>query len=76
MDLGVVSFYSALFNQGTSIYYISENILFGTLGKKMMKAGKEKMFDTWMLEESDLVQAAAHSFGKRQLIDQSVSSWC
>ncbi|KAF6031789.1 hypothetical protein EB796_009893 [Bugula neritina] len=41
-----------------------ENITFMTLGKKLMKAGKENLFDTWMLQESDLVQAAAHSFGK------------
>ena len=35
-----------------------------TLGKKLMEAGKEKLFSTWMLQESDLVQAAAHAYGK------------
>lgn len=40
-----------------------ENILYGQLGKKLMAAGKQKLFDTWMLQESDLVQAAARAFG-------------
>ena len=39
-----------------------------TLGKKLMEAGKEKLFSTWMLQESDLVQAAAHAYGKSQLV--------
>ena len=38
-----------------------------TLGKKIMEAGKEKPFSNWMLQESDLVQAAAHAYGKFQL---------
>ena len=42
----------------------SENILYMTLGKKLMAAGKEKLFQTWMLEESDLVQGAAHAYGE------------
>lgn len=45
-------------------YFHSENILFMTLGKKLMKAGKENLFSTWMLQESDLVQGAAHAYGK------------
>lgn len=42
-----------------------ENRLFTSLGKKMMKAGKEGRFDTWMFQEQDLVQAAARSYGER-----------
>ncbi|KAK3872008.1 hypothetical protein Pcinc_022888 [Petrolisthes cinctipes] len=47
-----------------------ENVLFKTLGKNMVKAGKEGMFDTWMLQESDLVQGAARAFGERLISDQ------
>ena len=42
-----------------------ENKLFTALGKKMMKAGKAGRFDTWMYQEQDLVQAAAHAYGER-----------
>ena len=42
-----------------------ENKLFITLGMKMKKAGKEGRFDTWMYQEQDLVQAAAHAYGER-----------
>ena len=42
-----------------------EMILFGKLGKTMAAAGKEGMFDTWMLQESDLIQSAARAFGDR-----------
>ena len=39
--------------------------LFMQLGEKMAKAGKEGTFKTWMLEESDLIQAAARAYGER-----------
>ena len=42
-----------------------ENKLFTSLGMKMKKAGKEGRFDTWMYQEQDLVQAAAHAYGER-----------
>merc|ERR1719423_335381 len=42
-----------------------ENKLFGDLGMKLMKAGKAGMFDTWMMQESDAVQASARSFAER-----------
>jgi len=51
----------------------SENVLFMTLGKKLMSAGKENLFSTWMLQESDLVQAAAHAYGER-LVSESFAS--
>lgn len=44
---------------------LRENELFTSLGKKMMKAGKEGRFDTWMYREQDLVQAAARAYGER-----------
>ena len=49
-----------------------ENKLFMSLGMKMKKAGKEGRFDTWMYQEQDLVQAAAHAYGER-LISESFS---
>jgi len=51
-----------------------EDVLFTTLGKRMMKAGKAKIFETWMLENSDLVQLAAHSFGERLVNDRVLAS--
>ncbi|XP_076068210.1 uncharacterized protein LOC143040727 [Oratosquilla oratoria] len=47
-----------------------ENIVFKTLGKKMIAAGKKHLFDTWMLKESDTVQSAAKAFGERLISDQ------
>jgi len=41
--------------------------LFGELGMKMAKAGKEGTFNTWMLEESDLIQAAARAYGDNMI---------
>ena len=50
-----------------------EQMLFMELGGKMMKAGKKGMFETWMYNESDLIQAAAHSYGDR-LISETFHS--
>lgn len=47
-----------------------ENLLFTALGKKLMAAGKAGLFETWMLQESDLVQGAAKAFGERLVSDQ------
>merc|ERR1711997_197929 len=47
-----------------------EVTLFGTLGKKMAAAGKEGMFNTWMMEESDVIQGAARSFGDRLIAER------
>ncbi|ESO87713.1 hypothetical protein LOTGIDRAFT_127454 [Lottia gigantea] len=62
-DLSSFEYLQYLLNQ-------REQVLFGTLGKKMMEAGKAGIFETWMLKESDLVQAAARSFGDRLISDQ------
>ena len=35
-----------------------------------MKAGKAGLFETWMMQESDLVQAAALAFGERVIGQQ------
>merc|ERR1719510_529606 len=39
--------------------------LFKELGQKMAVAGKAGTYDSWMFEESDLIQHAAKSFGDR-----------
>jgi len=38
---------------------------FINLGKIMMAAGKGQIFETWSLQNQDMVQAAAHSYGER-----------
>ncbi|KAK7065415.1 acyl-Coenzyme A oxidase [Halocaridina rubra] len=47
-----------------------ENVLFKMLGKKLMAAGKAGLFDTWMMQESDLVQGSAKAFGERLVSEQ------
>jgi len=42
-----------------------EQNCFINLGKIMMAAGKGQIFETWSLQNQDLVQAAAHSYGER-----------
>ena len=43
-----------------------ELLLFTSLGERLMMAtGKKGLFDTWMYQESDLVQGAARAFGER-----------
>ena len=48
--------------------------LFGQLAEKMAKAGKEGMFKTWMLEESDLIQGAARAYGERLVSERLVAN--
>ena len=40
------------------------------LGKKLQAGGKAKLFETWMLEESDLVQDSARAYGERLVSEQ------
>jgi len=47
-----------------------EVTLFKSLGQKMAAAGKEGMFNTWMMEESDVIQGAARSFGDRLIAER------
>lgn len=47
-----------------------ENKLFSDLGLKLLKAGKAGMFDTWMMQESDSVQASARSFAERLISER------
>lgn len=42
-----------------------EDLLYAELGRKMVKAGKSKLFETWMYESSDLIQHAARAYGER-----------
>jgi len=43
----------------------NEQRCFIALGTTMMKAGKGAIFETWSLQNQDLVQAAAHSYGEK-----------
>jgi len=54
-------------NRDYLMYLINarEMTLFAELGDKMAKAGREGTYKTWMLEESDLIQAAARAYGER-----------
>ena len=52
------------------IVRLREAVLFKKLGSKMAAAGKAGVFDTWMLEESDLIQSAARAYGDRLIADR------
>lgn len=52
------------------LFKVREMKLFEELGQKMAKAGKAGTYSTWMLEESDLIQAAARSYGDRLIAEQ------
>ena len=43
----------------------NEQLKFIELGKTMMAAGRQGLFDAWSLANQDLVQAAAHAYGER-----------
>jgi len=49
---------------------LREALLFKKLGARMAAAGKAGVFDTWMLEESDLIQSAARAYGDRLIADR------
>jgi len=51
-----------------------ETTLFAKLGKAMAAAGKEALFDTWMLQESDLIQSAARAFGDRLIAERFLTT--
>ena len=51
---------------------LREALLFKKLGARMAAAGKAGVFDTWMLEESDLIQSAARAYGDRLIADRLV----
>lgn len=47
-----------------------EEALFMAVGGAMMKAGKDGVFDAWMYEQSDAIQAAAKAYGERLISEQ------
>jgi len=49
---------------------LKENKMFTDLGMKLHKAGKAGLFDTWMLQESDLVQSSARAFADRLISER------
>jgi len=44
--------------------------LFNDLGQKMAKAGKAGTFNSWMFEESDLIQHASKAFAERLIAER------
>merc|ERR1719356_2315277 len=44
--------------------------LYTSLGKKMAAAGKAGTYDSWMFEESDLIQHCGKAFGERLIADR------
>jgi len=44
--------------------------LYTELGQKMAKAGKAGTYESWMFEESDLIQHAGKAFGERLMADR------
>lgn len=64
-----------LSNRDYLMYLINarEMKLFAELAEKMAKAGREGTFKTWMLEESDLIQAAARAYGERLVSERFYS---
>jgi acyl-CoA oxidase len=59
-------------NSNYLLYILNEreNVLFKTLEEKMAAAGKEAMFNTWMMEESDMIQGGARAFGDRLIAER------
>ena len=58
------------------LIYLREIILLNELGKNMKtKLGRgEALFDVWMKEESDLIQATAKAFGHRVCTESTLSA--
>ena len=49
---------------------IRDQVLFKELAQSLAKAGKAKLFETWMLEESDLIQGAARAYADLLVAEQ------
>merc|ERR1719461_1658688 len=47
-----------------------ESKIYTELGTKMAQAGKAGTYDSWMFEESDLIQHAGKAFGERLIADR------
>merc|ERR1711983_118775 len=55
------------------LYYllkVREVKLYTELGEKMARAGKSGTYESWMFEESDLIQHAGKAFGERLIADR------
>jgi acyl-CoA oxidase len=51
-----------------------EDTLFTALGSEMKNVGKSDMYQKWMLQSSDLIQAAARSYGERICSEQMLDN--
>jgi acyl-CoA oxidase len=59
-----------------TLFRAREKRLLGQLANKLAKSKKagDKLFNTWMFEESDLVQAAAKAYGERMVLEKSIEA--
>lgn len=56
-----------------SIFVAKEGRLLGQLGQAMADKSADT-FDTWMKQQSDLVQATAHAYADREVLEASLRS--
>ena len=49
---------------------VRESKIYTELGTKMAEAGKAGTYDSWMFEESDLIQHAGKAFGEKLIADR------
>ncbi|ETV98078.1 hypothetical protein H310_09362 [Aphanomyces invadans] len=58
------------------LFRIRENYLLHGLAARLHKAktNKESLFNTWMLNESDAIQAAAVAYGERMVLEKTVEA--
>lgn len=57
-------------DQLINLIKIRENSLFMGLGKALKAAGREGLFDTWMLQENESIQSAGKTYGERLVADE------
>ncbi len=56
-----------------AVFVAKEGRLLGQLGAAMADKSLDT-FDTWMKQQSDLVQATAHAYGDREVLEASLRS--
>jgi len=59
-----------------NLFKIREDNLFNSLGAALQggMANGKSIFEVWMREQSDLIQAAAHAFGERIVLEQCMKA--
>jgi len=57
-------------DQLINLIKIRENALFVGLGKALKAAGREGLFETWMLQQNESIQNAGRTYGERLVADE------